>query len=70
MSSELNKLGITELKNIAKELKISGYAAFRSANKDELVELILANGYEPKRSAKRSSKRSSKQMSKQSEDSQ
>ena len=38
---DLDKMGITALKNLAKDLKIPGYTTFRTDNKDKLINLIL-----------------------------
>ena len=39
---ELQSMGITALKAIAKSIGIPGYSKYTSANKDQLVKLILA----------------------------
>ena len=51
-ASELKKLGITKLKEIAKDLKIKGYTKFRKDTKADLEKLILASGSKPKAKAK------------------
>ena len=39
---ELQSMGITALKAIAKSLGVSGYSKYNSADKDKLIDLILA----------------------------
>jgi type I restriction-modification system DNA methylase subunit/restriction endonuclease S subunit len=39
--NELKKFGITKLKDICKEIKISGYSKFKSGDKEEVIKKIL-----------------------------
>lgn len=55
---ELDALGITALKSIAKDLKIKGYTTFKSDRKQELIEKILSElknqkAISPKQSSRR-----------------
>jgi hypothetical protein len=45
--NSLNIKTLTELKSIAKELKIKGYSTFKKTNKDDLIKLIIEKQKNP-----------------------
>jgi hypothetical protein len=71
---QLDVMGITSLKQIAKDINIKGYTKYRSPSKDELIEKILEKQSiiqmevrKEKRENKRESKRESKRETKEND---